>query len=194
MPLKQIADLMCDKFKLLEDNKKVINISRGLSGFNFELANNGLDIIGLRGDEVEVDLRSLFFQLESFSLQYNVVGANSTMSYYDREKIVKDHFGENKFQFGICIEAANHIEPYYFDCFPSLFSLLEVKHVWWTSAIETGESPFSWERAFGEYGFVVDWELTYEVKKQVLSMPKVNSFFHRSNLIIFKNIKKEKKQ
>jgi len=190
MPLKQIADLMCDKFKLLEENKKVINISHRLDDLTLGLINKGVDVTGLG----EVDLRSLFFQLESFSLQYRVVGAASFLSYYDREKIVKDHFGENKFQFGICIEAANHIEPYYFDCFPSLFSLLEAKYVWWTFAVEIGESSSNWERSFGEYGFVVDWELTYEVKKQVLSMPKVNSFFHRSNLIIFKNIKKEKKQ
>ena len=203
---KVIAGLMFCFFKL--ENKRVIDIGCGSGMLDLAIAKMGPEVLAIDGGEkVEVFWNRMFtsphkpkpqgLTLKKMSVEGVLLGIEAN-PYGALEEVVKDFFGEDQFNFGICMEVAQHIEKDLAeDSFPYLFHWLGVEYIWWSSAVP-GQGKFVncqplsyWERLFGMF-FEVDWELTEKIKSRLLTNASKDILHFpcfRDNLMIFKKVK-----
>ena len=107
---------------------------------------------------------------------------------------------EGRYDLAVCMEVAEHIPQDKSSRVVKVVTSAASKFVWWTAAVPgqggTGhvncQSICYWVREFENQGFVPAWELTYDLKTEMLKIPEICMSFpwFRDNLILFKRVGK----
>jgi hypothetical protein len=179
---KPIYDFIGDIITVMFEPKSVIDWGCG-TGFLLErLTEQGIQ--RLRGIEGSEDASKFW---------------NDTVKDIIKVQNVLRYRAKEKYDMAVCMEVAEHIPANNSSRLVQNITDSSNNFVWWTAAPpgQGGTGHINcrdvcyWIREFESCGFIPKWEMTYEVKAQLLKISDIVQFYSwfRDNLTIFKRVK-----